>query len=168
MRILRTLCIPFSQQSAGAEPLALPDLTRLKPLPCPIPWPYQPLHMGPPSLPYPLALPALPCQAPLPCPILWPYQPSHVRPSSSALYSGPTTLNRSGIQTSTQSLGPTTPHRLGLHFPWPRPLPWPYQPSQMPLHCLMIYAITLVFSFPAPFSYLPLSPCPPKGPSCHP
>ena len=151
MRILRTFGIPFSQQSAGTEPLALPDLTHLKPLPWPVPWPYQPLHMGP-----------------LPCPILWPYQPSHVRPSSSALYSRPTTLYRSGIQTSTQSLGPTTPHRLGLYFSWPRPLPWPYQPSQVPLHCLMIYAITLVFSFPAPFSYFPLSPCPPKGPSSHP
>ena len=78
--ILRVLCIPFSQQSAGTEPLALPDLTRLKPLPCPVSWPYQPLHVGP-----------------LHCPILWPYQPSHVRPSSSALYSGPTTLYRSGI-----------------------------------------------------------------------
>ena len=147
MKMLRMLCIPFSQRSAGREPLALQDLTRLKPLPCPVPWPYQPLHMGPPSLP-----------------ILWPYQPSHVRPSSSALYSGPTTLSRTGIQTFTQSLGPTTPHRLGLHFPCPCPLPWPYQPSQVSLHCLMIYA----FSVPAPFSYFPLSPSPPKGPSSHP
>ena len=129
MKMLRMLCIPFSQRSAGREPLALQDLTRLKPLPCPVPWPYQPLHMGPPSLP-----------------ILWPYQPSHVRPSSSALYSGPTTLSRSGIQTC------------------PCPLPWPYQPSQVSLHCLMIYA----FSVPAPFSYFPLSPSPPKGPSSHP
>ena len=101
--------------------------------------------------------------APLRCPILWPYQPSHVRPSSSDLYSGPTTLYRSGIPSSTQSLGPTTPHRLGLHFPCPPPLPLPYQPSQVPLHCLMIYAITLVFSFPGPFSYFPLSPSPPKA-----
>ena len=79
MRILRMLCIPFSQQSAGREPLALQDLTRLKPLPCPVPWPYQPLHMGPPSLPYPLALPVLPCQALLLCPVLRPYHPLQVR-----------------------------------------------------------------------------------------
>ena len=129
--ILRVLCIPFSQQSAGTEPLALPDLTRLKPLPCPVSWPYQPLHVGPPPLPYPLALPALPCQALLLCPVLRPYHPLQVRHPS-----------------STQSLGPTTPHRLGLHLPCPPPLPLPYQPSQVPLHCLMIYAITLVFSFP--------------------
>ena len=73
------LCIPFSKQSAGREPLALQDLTHLKPLPCPVPWPYQPLHMGPPSLPYPLALPALPCQALLLCPVLRPYHPLQVR-----------------------------------------------------------------------------------------
>ena len=79
MRILRMLCIPFSQQSAGTEPLALPDLTHLKPLLCPVPWPYQPLHVGPPPLPYPLALPALPCQALLHCPVLRPYHPLQVR-----------------------------------------------------------------------------------------
>ena len=73
MRILRMLCIPLRQQSAGTEPLALPDLTHLKPLPCPVPWPYQPLHMGPPSLPYPLALHALLC------PLLRPYHPLQVR-----------------------------------------------------------------------------------------
>ena len=136
MRILRMLCTPFSQQSAGTEPLALPDLTRLKPLPCPVSWPYQPLHVGPPPLPCTQALPPSTGQASL----FYPWQ----------------------------SLGPTTPHRLGLHFPCPLPLPWPYQPSQVPLHCLMIYAITLVFSFPAPFSYFPLFPSPPKGPSSHP
>ena len=79
MRILRMLCIPFSQQSAGTEPLALPDLTRLKPLPCPVSWPYQPLHVGPPPLTYPQALPALPCQALLLCPVLRPYHPLQVR-----------------------------------------------------------------------------------------
>ena len=131
MRILRMLCIPFSQQSAGTEPLALPDLTRLKPLPCPA------LSPGLTS----------PCMwALLLCLVLRPYHPLQVRHPS-----------------STQSLGPTTPHRFGLHFPSPLPLPWPYQPSQVPLHCLMIYAITLVFSFPAPFSYFPLSPSSPKA-----
>ena len=102
MRILRVLCIPFSQQSVGTEPLALPDLTHLKPLPCPVSLPYQPLHVGPPPLPYPLALQALPCQALLHCPVLRPYHPLQVRHPS-----------------STQSLGPTTPHRLGLHYPCP-------------------------------------------------
>ena len=62
-----------------SEPLALKDLTRLKPLPCPVPWPYKPLHMGPPSLPYPLALPALPCQTLLLCPVRRPYHPLQVR-----------------------------------------------------------------------------------------
>ena len=128
-------CILLSQQSAVTEPLALPDLTRLKPLPCPVPWPNQPLHAGTPSVPYPLALPALPCQALLLCPVLRPYHPLQVRHLS-----------------PTQPLGPTTPHRLDLHFPCPRPLPWPYQPSQVPCHCSMIDAITLVFSFPGPFS----------------
>ena len=130
MRILRMLCIPFSQQSAGREHLALPDLTRLKPLPCPVPWPYQPLHMGPPSLPY---------------------HPLQVRHPD--LYPVPR---------------PYYPSQVGPPLPMPRPLLWPYQPSQVPLHCLMTYAITLVFSFPAPFSYFPLSPSPPKGPSSHP
>ena len=150
MRILRMLCIPFSQQSAGREHLALPDLTRLKPLPCPVPWPYQPLHMGPPSLPYPLALPALPCQTLLLCPVLRPYHPLQVRHPD--LYPVPR---------------PYYPSQVGPPLPMPRPLLWPYQPSQVPLHCLMTYAITLVFSFPAPFSYFPLSPSP-KGPSSHP
>ena len=96
MRILRVLCIPFSQQSASTEPLALPDLTHLKPLPCPA------LSPGLTS----------PCMwAPLRCPILWPYQPSHVRPSSSALYSGPTTLTG----------------QASLLYPVPRP----YYPSQV-------------------------------------
>ena len=95
MRILRVLCILFSQQSAGREPLALSDLTHLKPLPCPVSWPYQPLHVCPPPLPYPLASPpmsgppSLPCtqalppstgQASLLYPVPRPYYPSQVGP----------------------------------------------------------------------------------------
>ena len=138
--ILRVLCIPFSQQSAGTEPLALPDLTRLKPLPCLLALPA--LACGPPST----ALSSGLTSPPMSGPVLRPYHPLQVRHPS-----------------FTQSLGPTTPHRLGLHLPCPPPLPLPYQPSQVPLHCLMIYAITLVFSFPGPFSYFPLSPSPPKA-----
>ena len=70
MRILSMLCMPFSQQSAVTEPLALPDLTGLKPLPCPVPWLTSPCMWAP--LPYPLALPPLPCQALLLCPVLRP------------------------------------------------------------------------------------------------
>ena len=122
------LCIPFSQQSAGREPLALLDLTHLKPLPCRVPWPYQPLHMGPPSLPYPLALPALPCQALLLCPVVRPYHPLQVRHPD--LYPVPR---------------PYYPSQVGPPLPRPRPLPWPYQPSLVPLHCLMHLSLTFLF-----------------------
>ena len=130
MRILRVLCIPFSQQT--------------------------------PALPCPLALPALACG-----------------PPSAALSSGLTSPPMSGPPplTCTHALPPSTrqasllypvprpyyPSQVGLHFPCPPPLRLPYQLSQVPLHCLMIYAITLVFSFPGPFSYFPLSPSPPKA-----
>ena len=80
MRISRMLCIPFSQQSSGTEPLALPDLTHLKPLPCPVSWPYQPLHVGPPPLPCTQALPPSTGQASLLYPIPRPYYPEQVGP----------------------------------------------------------------------------------------
>ena len=103
-------------------------------------WLYQTLLVWNPCPALSPGLPALACGPP--CPILWPYYHSHVRPSSSALYSGPNHPLQVRHPSSTQSLGPTTPHRLGLLFPCPRPLAWPYQPSQVPLHCLMINSTT--------------------------
>ena len=95
MRILRVLCIPFSQQSAGTEPLALPDLTHLKPLPCPLALPAlacgppsaalssgltSPPMSGPPPLTCTQALPPSTGQASLLYPVPRPYYPSQVGP----------------------------------------------------------------------------------------
>ena len=59
------LCIPFSQQSAGTEPLALPDLTPA--LPCPMA--LAALAFGPPSpaLSSGLTSPPVSGPPPLPC-----------------------------------------------------------------------------------------------------
>ena len=122
----------------------------------------RPYSFETPDLPCLLALPALACG-----------------PPSTALSSGLTSPPMSGPPPlpCTQALPPSTgqasllypvpgpyyPSQVGPPPPLPPPLPLPYQPSQVPLHCLMIYAITLVFSFPGPFSYFPLSPSPPKA-----